>query len=116
FLVDEPSPSPVDEQFAADLEPVLNVPDAVGPPIYGRWHAAVTKASAAKPAGWPDELNVDPRHRVAAGLGTQVVQQRQEDLMAAVWQQVGEILRANQLLRQAQLAVAASERVVARHI
>src|SRR5205814_537654 len=43
-------------------------------------------------------------------------QDRQEDLMAAVWQQFGEIVRANQLLRQAQLAVAASERIVARHL
>jgi hypothetical protein len=116
FLVDEPSPSPVDAAFAADLEPLLNTVAAVGPPIYGRWHAAVTKVNASTHAGWPDELNIDPRHRVAAGLGTRVVQERQEDLMAAVWQQLGEILRANQLLRQAQLAVASSKRVVARHV
>ena len=88
------------------------------PPIYGRWHAAVDgrqRSGGARSAG-STALNLDPRHRVAAGLGTQVVQERQEDLMAAVWEQLGEILRANQLLRQAQLAVAASERVVARHL
>jgi hypothetical protein len=116
FLVEDPTPSPVDQKFAADLEPVLNATGTVGPPIYGRWHAAVTRVDAATPTGWVEELNVDPRHRVAAGLGTQVVQERQEDLMAAIWEQLGEILRANQLLRQAQLAVAASERVVGRHI
>ena len=107
---------PADPAFAADLEPVLNAAGTVGPPIYGRWHAAVTAVSAQHPGGWPDELNLDPRHRVAAGLGAQVVRERQEDLMAAVWQQCGEIIRANQLLRQGQLAVGASERVAARHL
>jgi hypothetical protein len=72
--------------------------------------------STTAPLDWACELNLDPRHRVAAGLGTRVVQERQEDLMAAVWEQLGEILRANALLRQGQLAVAASERVVARHL
>jgi hypothetical protein len=117
FAVDAAVEPPVDDTFAADVEPIVDTPDAVAPPIYGRWHAALAKKlDPASPSGWVEELNLDPRHRVAAGLGTQVVQDRQEDLMAAVWQQLGEILRANQLLRQAQLAVAASERVVARHL
>jgi hypothetical protein len=116
--VDEPADPPIDPDFASELEPIVNETDVVGPPIYGRWHAAVGKVTdpGNGPAGWLDGLNLDTRYRVAAGLGTRVVQERQEDLMAAIWQQLGEILRANQLLRQAQLAVAASERVVARHL
>jgi hypothetical protein len=116
--VDAPADPPVDTDLASDLEPLVNETDAVGPPIYGRWHAAVEKVSdsGTPPLGWVDALNLDPRYRVAAGLGTQVVQERQEDLMAAVWEQLAEILRANQLLRQGQLAVAASKRVVARHL
>lgn len=116
--VEEAAPSPIDEVLAAELELLINTPGSVAPPIYGRWHAAITevRSPAGPTAGWPEALNVDPRYRVAAGLGTHVVQERQEDLMAAVWEQVGEILRANQLLRQAQLAVAGSERVVARHV
>jgi len=108
--------APVDLTLATDLEGVVNLTQAVGPPIYGRWHAAVTKVIAAAPLDWVEELNLDPRYRVAAGLGTRVVQERQEDLMAAVWEQLGEILRANILLRQGQLAVAAAERIVARHL
>ncbi|CAN7761660.1 hypothetical protein LJR130_007092 [Variovorax sp. LjRoot130] len=112
-----PAAAPVHEDLAQRLLPVVNVQAAVAPPIYGRWHAAATRvARGTGVPGWLDALNLDVRYRVAAGLGTRVVQERQEDLMAAVWQQFGEILRANQLLRQAQLAIAASKRVVARHL
>ena len=37
---------------------------------------------------WFRELNLDPRHRIVAGLGTRVVQAEQEDLMLAAWNQV----------------------------
>ena len=40
-------------------------------------------APASGSLGWLEALNLDQRHRVAAGLGTPVVQERQEDLMAA---------------------------------
>jgi len=113
--VAEAAASPIDAAFANEVAPVINTLDAVAPPIYGRWLAATNRVSTGAANGWVDELNLDPRYRVAAGLGTQVVQDRQEDLMAAIWGQYGEILRANQLLRQAQLAVAASERLIARH-
>jgi hypothetical protein len=112
---DIPAEAPIDKALADDLDPSVNDISRVQPPIYGRWHAAATSVSI-PPTGWLDQLNLDPRHRVAAGLGTQVVQELQEDLMAAVWEQLGEILRANQLLRQAQLAIASSKRVVTRHL
>jgi hypothetical protein len=116
--VDPPASAPADAVLAAELSPVLNATGALGPPVYGRWHAAATGVAGAGAAlsGWVDELNLDVRHRVAAGLGTTVVQERQEDLMAAIWEQLGEILLANQLLRQGQLAISASERIVARHL
>ncbi|MGH6635225.1 MAG: hypothetical protein ACRED0_03515, partial [Gammaproteobacteria bacterium] len=82
---------------AASPEPV------VAPPIYGHWHAGQRTLNGASPA-WLRELNLDPRHRAAAGFGTLVVQDQQEQLMASAWEQLGEIERANQLLRQAQLA------------
>jgi len=111
-----PAAAPVSEPLAQSLAPIVNAGAAVGPPLYGRWHLAATAAArGAGVPGWFDALNLDPRYRVAAGLGTRVVQERQEDLMAAVWEQFGEIIRANQLLRQAQMAVAAAERVVSRH-
>jgi hypothetical protein len=113
-----PAAVPIDAPIATQLPPTLNATDTVVPPIYGRWLAAATQVSTTPPTplGWLDALNIDPRYRIAAGLGTRVVQDRQEDLMAAIWDQFAEIIRANQLLRQAQLAVAASERIVAHHL
>jgi hypothetical protein len=89
-------------------------PRLVLPPRYGRWLAGAPRDLAAAAARWLTELNGDPARRVAAALGTRVVQERQEELMAAAWDQVGEILRANQLLRQAQMGRAASSRIFQR--
>jgi hypothetical protein len=77
------------------------------PPLYGRWHVARKTVDPAA-AHWFSDLNLDPRRRAAAGLGTRVIQEAQEDLMAAAWEQVGEINEANRILRAAQLARAAS--------
>jgi hypothetical protein len=82
------------------------------PPLYGRWHARTSrllKDSAGNPAAhadnWVHQLNLDPRYRVPAGFGTQVVQARQEDLMAAAWDQVGAVLEANRRIRAFQFSL-----------
>jgi hypothetical protein len=78
------------------------------PPIYGRWHAQTQRLVPADADPdldhWVPELNLDPRHRVAAGFGTQVVQQNQESYMEAAWQQVGKVLEGNQRIRFGQMA------------
>jgi hypothetical protein len=76
------------------------------PPIYGRWHAANKVLSSDKNIckEWLRELNTDPRHRAVAAFGTKIVQMKQEQLMASAWEQVEDIERVNQALRQAQLA------------
>ncbi len=51
-----------------------------------------------------------------AGLGTQVIQKLQRQLMASAWLQVDGIREANQKLRFAQFAREAAERIFARHI
>jgi len=73
------------------------------PPIYGRWPAAAASVDH-NASGWLNELNLDPRYRAAAGLGTQVVQKDRTKLLASAWQQVEGILKANQAIKQAQLA------------
>jgi hypothetical protein len=85
------------------------------PPLYGRWHAETHRlvpptAPDIPPDDqpWVHELNLDPRHRVAAGFGTSVVQRGQEDFMEAAWQQVGEVLEGNRTIRRAQVAKAVS--------
>lgn len=84
----------------------------IGPPIYGRWHAASrTVPDSGEDPVWLADLNLDPRTRVAAGLGTAVVQDEQEALMTDAWKQVGQIRDANRLLARAQLARGASARL-----
>lgn len=93
----------------ADLVSLDSVP-VVGPPVYGRWHRGrtVSDNQYVKPGSahisWIDELNLDPRHRAAAGLGTEVIKKQQEDLMAAAWDQLGAVEEANEQLCRAQLA------------
>ena len=77
----------------------------VGPPLYGSWQTAQDELPApGKPLRWLGELNVDPRHRAAAALGTLVVRDQQQYLMASAWEQAGEIEGTNQALRSSQLA------------
>jgi len=84
----------------ADPDPI------VGPPMYGRYHAAVNTVTAGTP-GWVNDLNLDPRARAAAGLGAAIVTAERSQLMAAAWRQIAGVQLANQILRHAQLARAA---------
>ena len=84
-------------------------------PLYGRWHALTKRlltdadgADLSPNDNWVHELNLDPRWRVGAGFGTAVVQDHQEDYMAAAWDQVGDVLEANKKIRHAQLAKTAA--------
>lgn len=93
-------------------------PREVALPWYGRWHAGLrTLGLPQRPAGgwpWHQELNADPRLRVAAGVGTEVVQRRQQQLMAGAWAQVQGVREANEELRLAQLARESAGRAFAR--
>ncbi|HEX3250162.1 MAG TPA: hypothetical protein VHS05_12095 [Pyrinomonadaceae bacterium] len=80
----------------------------ISPPLYGKWYAQVDKLDVQNGAGWVNELNRDPRYRAPAGAGTQVVQKDQEDLMQQAWSQLGDLLRANQRIRQLQLGLMSS--------
>jgi hypothetical protein len=93
--------------FQQALEHVLDTPPAttLTPPLYGSVQAGVAQLPAdGGEVPWLRELNLDPRLRVAAAAGTQVVQDRQEELMATAWEQAGTVRQTNALLRQTQLA------------
>jgi hypothetical protein len=100
------------ETALSDLDPNdLNPDPLITPPLYGRWHALTRRlltevdgAAASHRDNWVHELNLDPRFRVPAGFGTQVIQQNQETYMEAAWQQVGDVLKANQQIKWAQAA------------
>jgi hypothetical protein len=90
---------------SSDPDPVVT------PPLYGRWHAQVSRLltdgrgkALPNTDNWVHELNLDPRYRVSAGFGTRVVQDKQEELMAAAWQQIGDVLEANSRMRRFKFA------------
>ena len=75
----------------------------VSPPLYGKWYALAERLEK-QGSGWVNDLNRDPRLRVPAGAGTQVIQKEQEKFMQQAWAQLGDLLQANQKIRQLQLA------------
>jgi hypothetical protein len=121
-----PWPEPDRNNFIHALRNLLNrpallleQPDAVrvvAPPLYGRWHAGRATLEPEQAPPWFQELNSDPRHRVAAGLGTQIAQAQQQQLMAGAWQQFDEVRAINERLRFAQLAREAAIRIHVRHV
>ena len=102
--------SPADAVEQGAVDPVI------APPIYGRWHAGKSRVEAnGGDPPWLHELNLDPRFRAAAGLGAEVIRRDQEPLMAAAWEQVGQVQETNELLKRAQVARAVTTSIHARH-
>lgn len=55
--------------------------------------------------GWATQLNLHPAHRVAAGLGAEIVRRHQEELVTAAWEQLEQARSAAALQQHTQLAV-----------
>ncbi len=88
-----------------------DAPPAVGPPVYGQLAvgANATAANLATMAPpWVRDANLDPRLRVAAGLGAEVVRQNEDRYLEEAWRQVGDVVGANNLRRRAEFSLAAS--------
>jgi hypothetical protein len=87
-------------------------PPAVGPPVYGQLAIGATASAAnlatAAPPPWLREINLDPRLRVAGGLGGEVVRQNQERYVEEAWKQVGDVAGANTLRRRGEFSTAAT--------
>lgn len=105
-----------------DLDPNEDSDPLITPPIYGKWHAMVERVYVDRSGNridnnynWLNELNLDPRFRVAAHFGTRVVQENQEDYMEAAWEQIGEVLKANKQIRYGQFGIAASTALYDKH-
>jgi hypothetical protein len=97
-------------------EPASSEPALLGPPLYGQWYAKQQTVPADGPPHWFRELNLDPRHRVAAGLGTTVIRYEQEQLMASAWDQLARHEQDQQRLVRAQLAETVGEALVDKHL
>ena len=97
-----------DSESQNDPDPLITAP------LYGRWHALTNRlldsSDSIPDNNWIHELNLDPRFRVPAGFGTNVVQDKQEQYMEAAWEQVGKVLEANRQIKFGQLATWVSKR------
>jgi hypothetical protein len=103
---------------AASGLPVGSDPDPlITAPLYGQWHALTQRlltnrdgTPAPNDTNWVHRLNLDPRFRVPAAFGAQVVETNAESYMDDAWQQIGAVLAANAAIRRLQLATAVSSR------
>lgn len=87
--------------FAAPSVPARPRP-LVAAPLYGR--AYMVQPSLLDPTGgipdsWKHSVNLDPRYRALAALGAQVVRDNQEEYVRRAWDQVQDLLLANERLR-----------------
>ena len=114
MLRDLHDPPAVSDPVAAavvgqELDRIIGLERTVTPPRYGQ-------AQALADAPWLDGMNLTPVARIAAATGARVVQAHQDELMAAAWEQVGEMQRANQERRQIDVAIAVGDSAMRRHI
>jgi len=116
-----PSPAGISQPIVPNI---ANDPDPlITSPLYGRWHALTQRVlfnsdgtTAPNSTNWVHRLNLDPRFRVPANYGAEVVEDHAEDYMNYAWQQIGDVLQANQNIRRLHFATAASSRLYARHL
>ncbi|OKI45495.1 DUF3892 domain-containing protein [Micromonospora sp. CB01531] len=91
--------------------------DQVIPPLYGLLHTGRRGFTGdADRINWLRQLNLDPRYRAIAALGTRAVQDNQEDLVAAAWEQVAALQELNQALRNGQLARTVDQAIYDRRV
>ena len=86
------------------------------PPVYGVWHALVSKLGDVANPPWIEELNLDFRNRGAAGLGVKAVQNHQDDFVHRAWQQVNKVNEANKKIQETLLAQAITKCLFKKHI
>jgi hypothetical protein len=109
----------VNLQFNLQQKDSADDPDTdpiISPPLYGKWYAKEEALDVQEGTGWVHELNRDPRYRTPAGFGTQVIQNGQEQFMQQAWSQLGDLIQANQKIRQLQLAWMTTYRMYVKHV
>jgi hypothetical protein len=104
------------QRVATGTEAAAHVPTLV-PPIYGEFPARQHNVDATRIANhWLDGLSLQPRYRLAAGWGAEVVRQNQDEFMQAAWEQLGDILAAERAFSLARLGRDVLKRIEARHL
>ncbi|MCM2393264.1 hypothetical protein [Streptomyces albipurpureus] len=94
--------------------------DRLPPPLYGAAYLGTQGPVTLPPDGagpsWLTAVNLEPQHRAVAALGARIIQNHQEDLVAAVQEQAAALREANGLLGLARLARGAGSALHRRRI
>ena len=89
-------------------------------PFYGRYYASAATLNAPIngiiPNEWKYEVNLDPRYRAIANLGSRVVQENQEEYMQRAWSQVKDLVLVNQNLRTLQFGLSTTVGLRNKHL
>ena len=88
----------------------------VGPPWYGQTYVSASRSLASVKPTWLQDLNLDPRYRIAAGLGTSVVRYEQETLVASAWEQLAKNRADLQKEKQIQFSETISQAIASKHL
>lgn len=111
---------PADNGSGSVENPFFTIPvnddPMIVPPIYGAWHAIAQNLKTGTNPDWLKELNFDFRNRAAAGLGTQVIQANQEEMMNRAWQQVEKITEANRKIQEGLLSKLINNAIYKKHL
>ena len=103
-------------RVAAGADAAAHVP-TLAPPIYGEYPAKRHTVDITKiDHHWLDGLSLQPRYRLAAGWGAEVVRQNQDEFMQAAWEQLGDVLAAERAFSLARLARDVLKRIEVRHL
>lgn len=91
---EDADPATTNNEFQKKIKDLLNTSTSskpvLTPPEYGKQHGNGGR--------WRDQLNHDPRHRFAAGLGAEAVKDHQEALMAEAWEQLANLPEINKVI------------------
>jgi hypothetical protein len=103
-------------RVADGTDAATHVP-TLAPPIYGEFPAKRHTVDRSRvDTHWLDGLSLQPRYRLAAGWGAEVVRQNQDEFMQAAWAQLGDVLAAERAFSLARLARDVLKRVEVRHL
>lgn len=91
-------------------------PRVVAPPLYADQQAGEDRLRDGETPHWFQDVNSDPRLRIAAGVGAEVIRREQRDLVAAAWEQVPGVTEVNDTLRGAMLGREVLLRLHRRHL
>ena len=124
---EEPSPpwptETLHDAFRAKLAEVLNAPDTMpgdeallAPPRYGATPSGLGALDPERHDRWYEQLNLEGPARATAQFGARLVQEQQEALVAAAWDQAAQVRDVNTVLRHAQFGMAMGTSLHQRHL